>query len=128
MIRPARTTLLLLALGLAGCGGGSGPTPSTAGAVTATASGSGQAATVVGNTQQQFVPQTVQAAPGRLALTLEIQGGTPHDLAFEDPAVGPALPVTTSGSATQTFTLDRPGTYRFRCTIHSRMVGQVVVR
>jgi len=124
-----RTALLLLpALSLAGCGGGSDTAaPSTAGAVTATSSGSGQAATVLANTRLKFAPETVSAQQGPLALTMTIDGGTPHDLTFDDASVGAAIPVTVRGSATQTFTFSRPGSYRFVCTLHSGMVGQVVV-
>ena len=125
----ARTVLLLLpVLALAGCGGGGeAGTPSAAGAVTATSSGSGQAATVLANTKLKFAPETVSAQPGALALTMTIDGGTPHDLTFDDPNVGAPIPVTVSGSATQTFTFSGAGTYRFLCTLHSGMVGQVVV-
>jgi len=124
-----RTGLLLLpALVLAGCGGGGGTAaPSTAGAVTATSSGGGQAATVLANTRLKFVPETVSAQPGALALTMTIEGGTPHNLVFDDQTVGADIPVTTTGSATQTYTFDEARAYRFVCTLHSGMVGQVVI-
>ena len=127
--RPALPLLAVLGLlALPACGGGQeGATPSAAGAVTATSSGSGQAATVLGTTRLKFSPETVSAQPGALALTLTIDGGTPHDLTFDDPGVGSAVPVTVSGSATRTFTFSRPGTYRFVCTLHTGMVGQVVI-
>jgi len=123
------TVLALGSLGLAACGGGGseGAAPSTAGAVTATSSGSGQAATVLATTTLTFAPETVSAQPGALALTMTIDGGTPHDLTFDDTSVGAPIPVTVSGSATQTFTFKGSGAYRFVCTLHSGMVGQVVV-
>lgn len=125
--RPAALLLLLPALALAGCGGGGDDAPSTAGAVTAAGDPAAQTATVVGNAQLEFVPQTVRAKVGTLSLTMTIEGGVPHDLRFEDGTLGPEIPVTTTGSATQSYTFAEPGDYGFVCTLHPRMVGQVVV-
>ncbi len=128
--RGALAALLLVpALALSGCGGtpGSGTTASTAGAVTASGPASAQTATVVAGKDLTFAPETVRATVGTLALTMRVTGGVPHDLAFDDPSVGAPLPVTPDGPVTQTYTFSKPGTYRFVCTIHSGMVGQVVV-
>ncbi len=125
--RPLALLLLLPTLVLAGCGGGGSDAPSTSGAATAAGAADAQTATVVGNAALKFVPETVQAKVGRLALTVSIEGGVPHDLQFVDTSLGAPIPVTTSGSNTQTYTFGKPGTYRFVCTLHSGMVGQVVV-
>lgn len=126
--RPLAVLLLVPALALAGCGGGGGEkTPSTAGAETAAGPADAQTATVVAGANLKFAPQTVKAKVGTLALTMTISGGVPHDLQFDDKAVGPPIPVLPSGSRTQTYTFAEPGTYGFVCTIHSGMTGQVVV-
>ena len=128
-----RTALLvapLLALslvGLSGCGGGGGDAPSTSGAVTAQGPADAQTATVVGNAMLKFAPETVRAKVGTLRLTMTVEGGVPHNLVFDDASLGAPIPTTPSGSATGTYTFTKPGTYRFECTIHSGMVGQVVV-
>lgn len=118
--------LVLTGCGGGGSGGGSGG-PSTAGAVTASGPASAQTATVVGQSTLKFAPETVRAKVGTLALTLRISGGVPHDLVFDDAGLGAPIPVVPSGSSTSTYTFRAPGTYRFVCTLHAGMVGQVVV-
>ena len=124
--RPRALLLLLPALVLSGCGGGEAA-PSTAGAVTASGAPGAQTAAVVANARLEFAPETVQARPGTLTLTMTIEGGVPHDLTFSDRSVGAAIPVTTSGSASQAYTLPAAGSYGFVCTLHTGMIGQVVV-
>jgi plastocyanin len=119
--------LLLPALALAACGGSGGDEPSTAGAVTAQGEPSAQTAAVVGNAKLTFVPETVAARVGTLALSMTIEGGVPHDLEFKDKAVGAPIPVVTMGTGTSSYTFSKAGTYDFVCTLHSGMVGQVVV-
>lgn len=125
--RTAALLVLLPALALTGCGGGSPAAPSSAGAVTAAGAPGSQTATVVGGSDLRFAPQTVAAKVGTLALTLRIGGGVPHDLQFDDASLGTPIPVVASGSASKTYTFPRAGTYRFVCTLHPGMVGQVVV-
>lgn len=126
-VRPLAALLLLTAVVLAGCGGG-GTTASTAGALTAAGPPDAQTATVIGNTRLKFVPETVQAKVGALALTMTIQGGVPHNLVFDQAGLGTPIPTIPSGSSTQTYTFTKPGTYSFVCTIHSGMIGQVIVQ
>ena len=118
---------LALSLTLTGCGGGSTSKPSSSGAVTAAGPANAQTATVVANNLLKFAPATVHAKVGTLMLTMTISGGVPHNLVFDDGTVGTPIPTTPSGSATQTYTFAKPGTYGFQCTIHSGMVGQVIV-
>jgi plastocyanin len=128
-VRRAGVLLLAPVLVLAGCGTqGSHAKASTRGAVTASGPADAQTATVVAGNDLKFAPETVRAKVGRLALTMTIQGGVPHNLTFDDGSVGPPIPTIPSGSSTQTYTFTRPGTYRFVCTIHTGMVGQVVVQ
>lgn len=112
---------------LSGCGGGSDAAPSSSGAVTAAGPAQAQTATVEANSQLKFAPETVRAKVGTLALTMTIVGGVPHNLVFDDASVGAPLATTPSGSVTGTYTFTKPGTYRFECTIHKGMVGQVIV-
>jgi len=128
-VRRACALLVGLLLLLAGCGGtqGSHARASTKGAVTAAGPADAQTATVVAGNDLTFTPETVRAKVGRLALTMTIQGGVPHNLTFDDGSLGPAIPTIPSGSSTQTYTFSTPGTYRFVCTIHTGMVGQVAV-
>ncbi|MCU1691313.1 MAG: blue (type 1) copper domain protein [Frankiales bacterium] len=126
--------LLLLAvplLALAGCGGGGssseGEGSGSAGAgVAAAGPADAQTATVVGNARLQFAPETVTAAPGTLKLTLKVEGGVPHNLEFDDAAVGAPIP-TIDGEQTGTYVFSKAGTYDFVCTLHGGMEGQVVV-
>jgi hypothetical protein len=77
-----------------------------------------------------FEPAEVTVAPGRTVAWL--WAGAGHNVTFED---DPAEPISsrtqTTGSHLRTF--DTPGTYRYRCTIHSSsftegMVGTVNVQ
>lgn len=126
--RPLALLLLVPALALAGCGGGGGDEPSTAGAVTAAGPPDAQTATVVSNKSLEFVPETVQAKVGSLALTMTVEGGVPHNLEFSDKSLGAPIPLVPTGSATQTYTFSKAGSYDFDCTIHDGMVGQVIVK
>ena len=127
-----RTALALLALpvlALTACGGGGeqGEAAAEGGTVAASGAPEAQEATVVGTPSLTFRPETVTAAPGTLALTMQIEGGVPHDLEFTDAGLGDKIPVISDGSATGTYTFDAPGTYDFVCTLHPGMDGQVVV-
>jgi plastocyanin len=128
-MRRFRVLLLVLLLALAGCGGtqGSHAKASTKGAVTASGPPDAQTATVIAGSDLKFAPETVRAKVGKLALTMTIQGGVPHNLTFDDSTLGPPVPTIPSGSSTQTYTFTKAGTYRFVCTIHTGMVGQVII-
>ncbi len=124
--RAAALLLLVPTLAVSACGG-AGDAPSLAGAVSAEGPPEAQTATVVANARLAFAPETVRAQVGTLTLTMRIEGGVPHDLAFDDSGVGSPLPLIPSGSATQAYTFGAPGTYGFVCTVHSGMDGQVIV-
>ncbi|MCW2666853.1 MAG: blue (type 1) copper domain protein, partial [Frankiales bacterium] len=102
-------------------GGGSG------GEVTAEGPPDAQTAALVGNTRLRFVPSTVRAKPGSLALTLTIEGGVPHNLVFRDQALGADIDTFSEGSRTGTFRFPAAGTFDFTCTLHPGMDGTVVV-
>lgn len=113
-----RTTITLTCLvaALGGCSssdGFTGPNPNK-GAVTVTA--------------DAFTPPTVRPAVGGVVVWTWNSGGVAHNIEFEDHNSGSAE--RTSGTFSRTFY--QPGTYRYRCTIHSTefgkgMSGQVIV-
>ena len=124
--RRAALALLLTAV-LAACGGGGDEETGGGGAVTAEGAPDAQQPTVVGNAEHAFVPSTVEAVPGTLELTMEIEGGVPHNLVFDDEEVGADIALISEGSAAGTYTFSSPGTYDFVCTLHPGMDGEVVV-
>ncbi|MCW2607067.1 MAG: blue (type 1) copper domain protein [Frankiales bacterium] len=130
-----RSALVLLALpllALAGCGGSDGGAGSSGkggggGTVAAEGAPEAQTATVVGNAKLAFSPSTVTAKAGSLALTLQIEGGVPHNLVFDEDTIGEDIATIGDGSATGTFEFPKAGTYDFVCTLHPGMDGKVVV-
>ena len=126
--RARRTLLALLlpALALTACGG-SGEEDSGGSSVAAAGPPDAQTATVVGNARLEFEPTTVTAKPGKLALTMTIEGAVPHNLVFDEDTIGEDIEQISEGSATSTFAFPQPGTYDFVCTLHPGMDGKVVV-
>ena len=111
------STLIVLLAGLGGCSnygdGYTGPTPSA-----------GKVAVVAAS----FTPSTVRPAVGGGVTWTWNSGGVTHNIVFEDQNPGASDRAT--GSFSRTFYV--PGTYRYRCTIHSTdfgngMSGQVIV-
>jgi plastocyanin len=124
---PTRALGAVLALVLAaGCSGGGGAKQST-GDVTASGPPSAQQATVDMNDRLQFAPNLVRASVGTLTLAVDNVGRVPHNLTFKDSALGATGTVDGGRQATLKVTFDKPGTYRFTCTFHRGMDGQVVV-
>ena len=79
----------------------------------------------------RFHPSVINARPGPVSLTLKHVGkGAPHNWqAAQLP--GASVPLTTAGqSRSITFTVSRPGDYRFVCSIHEAQgqVGRLVVK
>jgi plastocyanin len=107
--------LALAAVVLAGCGGGGED------------NGGADAAPVAGVTEvaakdNQFTPPALQV-PAGTEVSWEFQDRfVPHDVTGEGFSSGEPR---RSGTFTHTF--DRPGTYPYRCTLHSGMDGRVVV-
>lgn len=75
----------------------------------------------------QFSPNVVKAKVGSLALTVENAGSIPHNLVFDDASLGKTDTVKGHATATLTVPLAKAGTFRFVCTFHSGMSGQIVV-
>lgn len=68
-----------------------------------------------------FLPPVIQVEPGATVTWTFDDGGTEHNV------VGPEWDsgVRSDGEYQQTFS--EPGSYRYRCTLHSRMTGRVDV-
>lgn len=124
--RPA-VALVALALVLAGCASDD-PDSEVKETGTATAEGPATAQTVAldMNDDLQFVPNVVKAVPGTLTIALDNVGRIPHNLVFKD-ELGGTETIGGGEKASLKVTLGKAGTYRFVCTFHSGMDGQVVV-
>ncbi|MDX6265973.1 MAG: Cupredoxin-like domain [Frankiales bacterium] len=117
--------LLAVPLLLVGCsGGGSGK---DTGSVTTTGAADAQTATVDMGADLKFRPSTVLARVGTVTLTANNTGQVPHDLVFDDKALGKTGTVDGKTSEPLKVTFSKAGTYTFTCTFHSGMAGKVVV-
>jgi plastocyanin len=118
---PARVwgNLVLLVGALACSGGGDDdPTPSGPG----NGSGGGSTSNAITVQDNSFNPSETTVAPGT-TVTWTWSGTDTHDVTFND---GPQSARQASGTFTRTFA--SAGTFRYRCTVHSGMSGEVVVR
>jgi plastocyanin len=115
--RIARVGPLVLVLTITSCAAAcqSGPSRSTA-----------DAAPVTGVTELvakdlRFQPPAIQVPPGTEVTWRFDDGSVPHNVKGD----GFASKNQTSGTFTRRF--DRPGEYRYTCTLHAGMDGRVVV-
>ena len=122
----AAVALVLLA-GCGGSSGGSGDGLKVTGTVTAAGAPSAQTASLQMTDRLTFTPNVVQAKVGALALSVENAGAIPHNLVFSDSSLGKTDTVKGHATATLSVALRKPGTFRFTCTFHSGMDGQLVV-
>lgn len=122
-------TLTLVAVMLAGCGGGGDDEAQDTGSdsVTTTGASNAQTATVGMNDELLFDPTTVNARVGTVTLDVKNEGGVPHNLTFEDEALGKTGTIGGHASESLKVVFTKAGTYDFVCTFHSRMIGKVVV-
>lgn len=125
-----RAALLGVVLLLSACGGGGGgdrADRAPGGTVQASGPPSAQVATVVSNDALRYDPGIVEAQVGTLTLTHRNGGQVPHDLVFDDDALG-AIDTVTGGQAKSIeLTFSSPGEYAFVCTFHPGQTGKVVV-
>lgn len=129
MTRTTRLGAIALALLLTGCGSGGGSSADlkVTGTVTTSGAPGAQTASLDMTDALTFVPNVVQAKVGTLTLTSENAGVVPHNLVFDDSALGGTETVKAHATSTLTLTLKTPGTFRFTCTFHPRMDGKLVV-
>lgn len=127
----ARTALaaagLSLSALLAGCGGGGdGGSPGQL-VATPKIEGGTQVFTVVGTSSLQFSPKELRARPGTIRVDFSVEDGPPHNFVV-DGVDGARTRILRPGEkASTTFTVTRPGSYPFVCTIHPSMNGTLEV-
>ena len=124
-----------LLLGLTSCGQADNPAAGEASQpdeiTVSPGAGGTQSVEVDAGDDFRFHPSLINAQPGPVRLTLKDVGkGAPHNWqAAQLP--GAQVPLTTAGqSSTVSFTIGRPGDYRFVCSIHESQgqVGRLVVK
>jgi plastocyanin len=129
--RSLRTSLALLVASvlLTGCGGDDkGGDLKVTGSVDAQGAGGQQTVAIDMTDDLTFVPNVIRAKVGTLALTAKNVGRIPHNLQFADASKGKLSTVKGRATGTLTVTFDTAGTYRFTCTFHHGMDGEVVVK
>jgi uncharacterized cupredoxin-like copper-binding protein len=109
-------TLLVTTLAVVACA-----SPSSSGEVTpasAAADGAQQVTINVGD-GMKFDPAAISLRAGQpVELTLRNTGQTPHDFTLSEGVVQPVKLTVNGGDTTSsTFTLEKPGTYDFECSM-----------
>lgn len=128
MKRLLAATAVLPVLLLTACGGSDDTAGSGAGpAGTAAGDAGAQTVEVDSNDQLKFAPETINAKVGKLTLTNKNVGKIPHNLVFDDAALGKTGTVSGGESDELVLDLTKAGDYTFVCTFHSGMTGKVVV-
>lgn len=118
-------TLALVPLLVVGCSSGS--KAKDTGSVSTTGDAGAQTATVDMTEQLRFVPSTIKAKVGTVTLTVDNIGQVPHNLEFDDSALGKTKTVAGKTTAALRVAFDKAGTFTFTCTFHPGMIGKVVV-
>ena len=119
--------LALLTLGMAACSGATSPGTSTNSPSIGVAGGHlGTPAVVVATTDQNtFNPVTESVTVGEI-VAWKNDGSVAHNIIFADDAsIGD--PVIEAGGGVWQVKFTVPGTYQYSCTIHTGMVGTIVV-
>lgn len=89
--------------------------------------GGTQVFTVVGTSSLQFSPRELRARPGTIRVDFSVEDGPPHNFVV-DGVDGARTRILRAGEkASTTFTVTRPGSYPFACTIHPSMDGTLEV-
>ena len=127
-----RTLLPLAAasLLLAGCGGSSSSSTADEGSsstVTTEGAPDAQTATIAMNDKLNFAPTELAAKVGTVTFAVKNLGQVPHNLHFDDKALGKTDTVDGGESEPLKVVFTKAGTYTFVCTFHSGMDGKVVV-
>jgi plastocyanin len=118
-------TAAVVAVLLVGCSGSS--KVKDHGSVTAVGAPDAQTATVMMHDTLSFSPNTVNAKVGTLTLTVSNAGLVPHNLVFDDSALGASGTVDGKQSKPLRVVFTKAGTFRFTCTFHAGMTGRVAV-
>jgi plastocyanin len=123
-LRLTSRAVLAVPLVLVSCSSGSTGT----GSVTTVGPAAAQTATVEMRNDLKYHPSTVKARVGKVTLTVSNTESVPHDLVFDDPSLGKITNLDGKESKLLVVTFAQAGTFRFACTIHPGMTGEVVVR
>jgi plastocyanin len=118
--------LALVPMLAVGCGGASSKAKEGA-SVATTGEAAAQVATVDMTDSLVFTPDTVDAKVGTVTLTVNNLGVVPHNLVFDEQALGKTSTIDGKESAPLKVVFDKAGTFTFVCTFHSGMTGKVVV-
>jgi uncharacterized cupredoxin-like copper-binding protein len=114
--------LLVGLLATTACSGaaasGTSPTASTPVAASEAPNGVQQVTLTVGNSMR-FEPAAISVRAGQpVELTLRNDGQMPHDFTLSEGVAQPVKVSATGGqTASGTFTLEKPGTYTFECSM-----------
>jgi plastocyanin len=122
-VRLTGAALLSAAVLLGGCSSGSHST----GSATTTGSADAQTVTVEMRDDLKFHPSSVHARVGTVTLHVSNPGLVPHDLTFDDDALGKTGTVDGKSAKDLKVTFSTTGTFSFVCTVHKGMTGEVVV-
>jgi plastocyanin len=114
-----------VAVVLAGCSSGSGVKDN--GSASTQGSADAQTVTVSMGDSLRFSPNVLAAKVGTVTIRVNNTGQVPHNLVFDDSALGKTPTVDGKELATLKVSFDKAGTFRFTCTFHSGMTGKVVV-
>ena len=109
---------ILATAAIAACSNTNSAQPA-ADASSATASSTAQTVTIQGSDALKFEPSTITVKAGQpVTLTFSNTGQTAHDWSLAQGAAQPVKIAAAAGqSASGTFTVDRPGTYTFICSV-----------
>lgn len=124
-----RTLPALAVTGLLLTACGSGNSSGSTGGSSATTEGAAdaQTATIGMNDKLAFAPKELAAKVGTVTLAVTNLGQIPHNLHFDDGALGKTGTVDGGESEPLKVVFAKAGTFTFRCTFHSGMTGKVVV-
>ncbi len=123
--------VLVLGAGLSGCGNGSDKSAGSPPIVTSATpriDNGVQIFDVVGTAALQFSPSTLTAQPGKITVNLTVPADSaPHNFVIPEIPAARTSVASPGTSQSVTFTVDKPGSYSFLCTIHPNMRGTLTV-
>jgi plastocyanin len=77
--------------------------------------------------QETFVPNQVTITPGS-SVVFAFGGGIPHNVIFDRSAAGAPADIQIAKDVANTRTFGSRGSFKFDCTVHPGMSGEILVR